>query len=323
MTGEEMETNLEKKKREFSYKVADESNEYNQWIHTQRIDDSTGKRILYTVLGEGIFPEFEKRMLSESGCPFTLPMHFLLDGDRLVAYYDFTGFASIEEHIQNQILNARMDQSGPYLLKECLNLYTNILESIKGMAVYLLSPERMRLTPDNIYVNPLNNKIAFAFIPEPESEASLQERIIRMFEKVQKLCQNPEIDQQLYKFIEIVRRKNLGINGMISLLGSIQRDVEYIYWKGKDFRRLEEDGDHETQEPSEKTQNHEEEKHPSGRLPIKLILFQILLIIGLAGIYFIGRLEMLQFVGLVITVSGIDFLMIRRRANKKPDILSG
>jgi hypothetical protein len=340
MTGEEMKIEMEME--EYSYREADRSNEDNHEIHTPRIDDSTGKRIRYTVFEKDLIPEFEKRMLSESGCPFTLPMHFLLDGKHLVAYYDFTGFVSIEEHIQNQILNAGMDQSGPYLLKECLNLCSNILESMKGMGNYLLSPGRMKLTLDNIYANTHNNWIAFAFIPEPESEESLKERIIRIFKEIQKLYHNQEVDQQFYRFIEIVRRKNLGINGMISLLATIQRDVTYIYWKGKDLRRLEESGDHEIQVreiepvlqlkkaddiiqkkiwkgPAGKSQNHEKQKV----LPVKLILSQILLFLILAGIYFIGRPEMTEFAGSIIVILGIDLLMIRKKTNKKPDVLSG
>lgn len=290
-------------------------------LKQSQIEETAGKRRFYLVFEKDSIHEYEKRMLNESGCLYTLPMHFLYEEDKLKAYYDFTGFILLEDYICKQVACIGSERGNQELLYDSLEVLSKILEGIKGVEHYLLFPNRMKIEIDTIFICPDNGLIAFSFIPELKQDVTLQNRIIQIINAIKNLYCHPEIDQHLDKFISVIYQKNLGLDGMISILGMVQREVSYIYWNTKDFRKIEESASVE-EEIKKETEEIAERKDTllkkpkmarlKTRIPLKPILAQIAIVLGLAAAYLSGTFEMTNFAGLVIIVAGVDLWLMRK-----------
>lgn len=124
------------------------------------------------------------------------------------------------------------------LLDDSLEVVTNILNTIKGMENYLLFPDRLKIDLDTVFIHPDSKKAEFAFIPASKQERSLQDRVIGIIEEIKQIYGLQETNQYLDQFIDTVQQKNLGLDGMINVLGEIQREISYIYWDTNNFRTI-------------------------------------------------------------------------------------
>lgn len=266
-----------------------------------QIEESAGRR-RFCLIPDGMFMNYEKKMLCCSGCPHTLPMYFLsIDGTETV-YYDFTGLIRLEDHIKRRSdddLPGRENQ-----IYDALDVLSKILESIKGMESYMLFPERFSIHPDTIFLHP-DGRAAFAFFPNENPDMTLQDRIIALIENLIRLYRNADTEQYLSKYKDLIHTKNPGLDGMISILGTLKREVSYIYWNTKNFRRLE--GNESFPEYEKTGWNRKEEK-----AFMKPLAVQAGFAAGLTAVYLSGTLEFTSFAGLAVLTAGADLWIMRK-----------
>lgn len=203
-----------------------------------QIEESGGRRKFCMVV-EGRIREYEKRMICGSDCPYALPMHFITEGETEKAYYDFTGYLQIEDHIKRQVLDDPSVMGNQSLISGALEILSGILGCLKGLELYLIFPERISIHPDLIFIDSNCSRAVLAFYPGKNPEAPLQSRIISLLDEMGVMYRNAEVDQYFKKLKDFILAKNPGLDGMIAFLGTMQREVSYIYWHSADFRKEE------------------------------------------------------------------------------------
>jgi hypothetical protein len=281
-----------------------------------QVEDTAGKRKFFLVLENGIM-EFEKRMLSESGCPYTLPMHFVSDEVREIAYYDFTGFIQMEEYIKRKAALKAGERDGGKPAGDMLKLLSGILECLRGMERHLLSPERCAVHPDAVFVDPGGGRVSFAFYPGGGQGLALRERIFSLIDRMSELCYDDVTEGYLYRVKSEIDDQNHGLDGMISVLGAAQREVGYIYWNTASFRKEEGSGAPMKHDAGDQeVPVRKKSAFPKARVFPKVIAVQAFFAALLAVVFLAGRLDGSGFAGLVIIAAGADAGILRRILKK-------
>jgi hypothetical protein len=286
------------------------------------IEESSGRRRFCMFLS-GTLLDYEKRMLCVSRCPYTLPMHCTSIEGRERAHYDFTGFLQLEEYVRRNRNNEF--QGGNYHKPVCsaLELLAEILDSMKGMESYLLFPERFLICPDTIFVHS-DGHVSLAYYGNKNPELSLQNRIIALTEDFLSLYNDSEAEQYLDRYKEMILLKNPGLDGMISILGTLKREVSYIYWNTKNFRK-EENKSRPEYGGTEQGQIAGDRKGLEFPLKqdarnIKLIAFQVFIAAGLIAVFLFGSFEFSAFAGFSLLTAGADLWLMKKLGLVSPDI---
>lgn len=266
-----------------------------------KIEESAGRRKFY-LISEKRFLEYEKRMLCDSDCPYTLPMYCLTEEGKETEYYDFTEYIQARDYITKATSTPRREDRK--LIVNALSLLSSILETMKGMENYMLFPERYSNHLDTIFIHLSTEKVAFAYYPNDQMEQTLQNRIIQMIVTLKDLYCDEETDQYLVKFIELIDHKNPGLDGMISMLGMMQREVSYIYWNAKDMRRREDSQALAIDE----VRSAQSIKH----VRWKIYLVQGFFGAGLFAVFLTKRLDFASFAGLTMMAAGLDLWLMKR-----------
>ena len=270
------------------------------------LEESSEKRKIFLIVEEEI-REYEKRMLCDSGCPFTLPMYFIFDEGTSKVYYDFTGFIQLEEYIKRKTTTNISGCESQKKVFDVLDILSKILECLKGMESYLLFPERITIHPDLIFINLYDGRFAFAFYPNEKLDIPLQSTIYEMVDTINEFYDDVESKQFLAKFKDYIYMKNPGLDGMISNLGILQREASYIFWNMENFRREEEIESFDCRESVNKPFSAVLRKQP----PLKIIIIQALLGVALLAVFQSGLLELISFTGLVVIAAALDLLFMR------------
>lgn len=282
-----------------------------------QIEELSGRRKFYLEYDKSSFFEYEKRMLSDSECPHTLPMHFLSEEGKETAYYDFTEFIQLEEYIRRKSYPDDLEIEYQALLHDALDILSRILQCLKGLDEYLLSPNRISLESDTIFISLNNDNINLVFIPNRNNGLPLQGKIIALIETIRCFYHHSEVEQCIERFIELIYQKNLGLDGMIATLGNIQREVGYIYWNKKDFRKV------EVSEPILEERKNQDAAERCGNDVLKesffikkpnwliALVMQSILVAGLLIIFYSRILEITDFAGLLIIAAGADLWLMK------------
>lgn len=271
---------------------------------TGLIEESSGTRKFWIVM-ETEIRGYEKKMLCSGECRYTIPMHFLSEDRSITAFYDFTGYIQMKQWFGREMRSYTSARDNQKQIKDVLQILAGILECIKGMENYLIFPERITVHPDTVFIDLNTETVALAFYPN-ESPETLQSRITGLIHELSGLVHSDETDLYLKKIEEFILMKNPGLDGMISFLGSLQREVSYIYWNTKNFRKIE---DQETLP----AQGRIEKSRKSSSFHLKTAAIQIILAAGLFAVFFSDRLNLINFAGLVIITGGIDLMVLRKR----------
>lgn len=271
------------------------------------IEETSGKRKFWIEMDTGI-REFEKKMLSSGECLHSLSMHFLSEDHSLKAFYDFTGYMQLKDWLIIKMKKPDAERDS-HMVIALLQILSGVLECIKGMENYLILPDRITLHPDAVFIDLNNDRVVLAFYPA-ESPETLQIRIVRLIHDLSGLQHSDETEQHLKKIEEFILAKNPGLDGMISFLGSIQREVSYIYWNTKNFRRIEE------QDACPAHLQTDIKRNRFG-FNLKTALIQIFLTIGLVVVFLSDKLDKINFTGFVIIVAAIDLMACRKHLTKK------
>ena len=268
------------------------------------IEESAGRR-RFQIFMEAEVREYEKKMLCSGECRYAIPMHFITEDHKLKACYDYTGYMQLKEYIGIKMKNENCSVEDRKLVADVLLILSGILDCIKGMENYLIFPERITVHPDAVFIDLNTGRAALAFCPGKSHELTLQNRIIGLIRDLRELFCTDEADQYLRKIEEFIAAKNPGLDGMISFLGSMQREVNYIYWNTKNFRSIEEQESASNHDPKPK-----ERKWYDFRL--KAVVIQLIVGGALFAVLLSGKLSMINFAGLVIIVGAIDLLILRK-----------
>ncbi len=271
-----------------------------------RIEESAGRRKLQICMETDI-RYYEKKMLCSGECLYTIPMHFITEDLALNAFYDFTGYVQLQECVKRKLQSYASGRENQKLITDLLDILSGVLECVKGMENYLILPERISVHPDVIFVDMDTGRIKLAFHPNENPELSLQSRITRLVHDLGGLFHSDEADRYLKKIDDFILIKNPGLDGMISFLGSMQREAGYIYGNSKNFRKLEEQESPFT--------NHEQIGKGRKKYDFRLKKAAILLIpaAGLLAVFLSGKLNMINFVGLVVIIAAVDLMILRKR----------
>lgn len=273
-----------------------------------QVDESSGRRKFCLVPEEKI-REYEKRMLRGSGCPYALPMVFLSEDGEEKACYDFTGFILLAEYIKRETQDCRPASESKRPVFGVLDLLSGILDCIKGLECYLIFPERISIHPDLIFINADNGKVSFGFYPNDKPEEALQNRLVALIGEMNDLYRDQEAELYLNKLTDFIHMKNPGLDGIIALLGTMQREISYIYWYSGNFRKTEEKASYDG-ERTERNKKHTRLFH--GRETVKAIAIQAVFGVGLAAAFLSGTLDPVNFAGLAIIAAGADLWLMRK-----------
>lgn len=278
------------------------------------IEESAGRR-RFSLVMNGTLHNYEKRMLCVGRCPYTLPMHFTTIESTERAYYDFTGFHQLEEYIKRNRSNDF--QRGDKIKPVCaaLELLDKILDSMKGMESYLLFTERFLICPDTIFVTS-DGHISIACYTNENPGSELQGRIIELTESLIGLYQDHDAEQYLIKYKEMIRMKNPGLDGMVSILGTLKREASYIYWNTNSFRKEDNTSrpeyDSPVRDPNEKGRTRLGFPLKQDARKIKLIAAQAFLAAGLITVFLTGSIELTSFAGLAVLTAGVDLWLLKK-----------
>ena len=283
------------------------------------IDEASGKRKFCVTLKDTDFFEYEKKMIIESGCPYILPIQFLLEEGALNAYYDFTGYVQINDYIERKTAVGISEFDHRDILCDALDVLMKILGCIKGMGNYLFDPVRFSVIPDAIFVNTQSGAVSIAILPNENRDETFQSNILKTLHSLQGTYQNPEVKKYLGNFADLILVKNSGLDGMIGILGSLQREASYIYYNMKDFRAVDEKtACHENQklEQNPNEVDFRKEKNSFKSLfnlkESRMIAIQLIFLVGLAIIFFLRLMEIPDFIGLLIICAAVDLSIIKK-----------
>ncbi|MBR0596370.1 DUF6382 domain-containing protein [Sinanaerobacter chloroacetimidivorans] len=279
---------------------------------TCKIEEILGKRRFCLEKGQSGLLEFEKKMLMLHSCPYILPVNMLqVDGFDQV-YYDFTGYLTVEEYVC-RFKNKIPARDKHLYVEDSIKIIANLLRSLKGAELYLLSTDRIPLLTETIFVNLKTREVAFAFIPSLTGQNPFQSRIVGLIENMEALYGEETLGSHFSIMKERIYDSNPGLDGMLRIIGMIQRESGYIEWTNDVFRK---------DEPVESTEEWKESNSSSiqkkntegsrlGKNKSKLILIQVVIFIILSGIYLSGLLDTVDFYGFSAITTGVDLWLVR------------
>lgn len=283
-----------------------------------RFEDHGGRKMFLTKLSG--LKKFEKRMLSESGCQFFLPMQFINDESDEWAYYDYTGCLKLSEYLQIKEQAADYSENKGKHAILILDVIGDLLQCLKGMEKYLIFPDTVSIDPDMLFIDTESGKAILAYHTNPAPEHPLKTRIIDTIEKIAENCQDTESTLFLSNLIKQINEKNPGLDGMISMLDKMKRDLNFIYWEPESFRNSGSDSSCSEGNLHESSIEAviEDKLKRFARLNYKnrgiLPLMTGASILCLAGAYLTGLCDVESFAGLAFLAAGANLILFRKLA---------
>ena len=151
-----------------------------------------------------LFYQFERVMLTDSGCRFFIPMHFMFEDDQLCAVYECSGYAPLSS------FRVERTEDALYIMeKTCLILHR--------APEYLIDPERITLTSDMVFYQIESSDVRIAFLPRKHDSTNLRKRLILFLAELKKDIRDheaPLLDQ-------LARSMYYGSLDMLSLITQI------------------------------------------------------------------------------------------------------
>jgi predicted histidine transporter YuiF (NhaC family) len=96
------------------------------------------------------------------------------------------------------------------------------------------------------------------------------------------------------------------LDGIIGFLGSMERELTYIYWDTKNFRRIEEQETLSVHSDVKKGRKKDD-------IRLKTSVIQIILAFILLAVFLSDKLDIANFAGLVIITAAVDLLILKKQ----------
>ncbi len=264
------------------------------------------------------FYDYEKRIMQEGCCPSILPMSFIQENGRVTVFYDVTGYRLLKDDIEMQ-LSAELEMRGPrQLLCNAVDILADIIEKLKYLENHLLFPERLHLDLDCIFIHTVSRKAVFSYIPKRMKESNFEKQLLNLLEDIKGSYHHPEIDQYYDRLINFMKENNPGLDGLISNLGMIQRELSYIYNHSEHFRVNTDSIETPAEEMkvdealNEKSNFRIGIKFEKRSAAIKLVTLQLAFVLLVAAIYLSAGLDLIQLAGFICFSAGVDLWLVRK-----------
>ena len=287
---------------------------------TGQIEDFFGRRCFCLTFESQDILDYEKKILSTEGTPYTLAMNFIVNEGKIKAFYDFTGRIQITDYIHRKKEEMNAANDGNCAVQNFLKILLCILNGLKGIEDHLIFSNRMLLEMGALFIDPNTENVVFAYLPEDTTNdsQSLQCKLFFMFDRLAEEYEEQEVRSCLQRFKEMVLRNNLGLEGMINSAGILLREISYITWSNQDFRRVELNQEHDTSESGEigsKEHKHDKIQYlmmiVSWKENRKIMILQGVIVIMLCMLYRSGWFHITDFIGFCVITTGVDLWMVR------------
>lgn len=197
------------------------------------LEDIFGRRRFFVELASSEFYPYEKKYLSSNLCGAILPMYFLKLDDKERIYYDFTGLVQLKDYIKGLHCNQNNRFPTGEKIHAALLILDQLFKGIRDAENCLLFMERYRLQKDMVFINPQTRELKIAYFPETATFLSPQKKLMACIEDINKGFQDTEVNYSLKSLLDTILNENLGMDGMIRLIGKMLRDSKITYAKDK------------------------------------------------------------------------------------------
>lgn len=160
---------------------------------------------------EDTIHEFERVMLSSGECSHLIPMVFIGENAKQVAYYDCRGFLPLSRFKVDRTEDAF------YILERVLLILSCVIE-------YLITPAKVLLTTDTVFFNAETGEIKIAYVPAAEQPAGLRRNILFLIAQLKKDVTD-NYTGYLDRFAMIVNENNYHIRDLVNRLGLMRREL--------------------------------------------------------------------------------------------------
>lgn len=280
-----------------------------------QIEEIGGKRSFSILLENSGIYEYEKQILSAGHIKNALQVAFVMLEGKEKIFYDFTGYCQLGEYLRRASAPYNQEGEDRLHLNLVMDILLNILHAIKACEEHLFLADRIPMGLETIFIHTTTNNIAFAFIPTLAGHLSPQERLTNLLDQMMLLYDNEETRAHLKNIEEKIRKKNPGIDGIMTMAAAMQREMNFNYWTRQGLRKTilketekkEEVGEDKNTETRTRLHLHGWWRHKKGML----VIAQIPVAMGLATIYMTEILKGLDFFGFIAIVAGIDLWLVK------------
>ena len=150
------------------------------------------------------------------------------------------------------------------------------------------------------------------------NESNFEKQLLNLLEDIKGSYHHPEIDQYYDRLINFMKENNPGLDGLISNLGMIQRELSYIYNHSEHFRV----NTDSIETPAEDMKVDEAESEKSNfrigikiekrSAAIKLVILQLAFVLLVAAIFLSASLDLTQLAGFICLSAGADLWLVRK-----------
>ncbi|MDD6311434.1 MAG: DUF6382 domain-containing protein [Firmicutes bacterium] len=162
-------------------------------------------------IAENSIYEHERIMLSSGSCSYLLPMDFVGENGKSVAYYSCSGFAPLSSY------RIERTDDALFILEKVLLMLNQVVE-------YLISPARVTLTLDTIFYNIETGEIKIAYVPIAEKKANLKFNMLVLISQLKKELYDGDA-AYLDKIAQLIHYNNYEIRDIVNCIGRFRREL--------------------------------------------------------------------------------------------------
>jgi|GEM_PF-6333040 len=245
---------------------------------------------------------YQLKMLMHNPDYGFLKIKYTKTGNCYAVYYDLEGYITLDCFLYHDTIK-RGDE---------LTILYNILMGCRKADALLLNARQIYLKSNGIYIDPKNLTIKLLYLPSRDSDADLYEELISITESFERQADELVLTD-LHEIKMALDTNALGLEALSVLVQRQEATQRQLYESDKRNFAV---------KPSELTP--QESFQPQVNAPItknrisqtlnarqKLFLIQVLIGLGLIGIYFLGIVNTMDYMGFLMLVLGLDLWAIK------------
>ena len=202
-----------------------------------QIEEAGGRRVFSLLIENSGIYEYEKKILSGGQVANTLQTAFMMLEGKEKLFYDFTGYCQLREYLQGTSAIFHQEGEDRLHLDRALDVLMKVLQGIKVCEEHLLLADRIPMSPETIFIDIAGKDISFAFMPYLARDFSPQGRVVHLLEQMILLYDSEETSGTLQRIKAGIEAKNPGIEGIVTMVATIQREMNFNYWTRQNLRR--------------------------------------------------------------------------------------
>lgn len=202
-----------------------------------QIEEAGGRRVFSLLIENSGIYEYEKKVLSGGQVANTLQTAFMMLEGKEKLFYDFTGCCQLAEYLQGNSSVFHQEGEDRRHLDLALDVLLKILQGIRACEEHLLLADRIPLGLETIFIDIAGKDIAFAFMPYLAGNLSPQGRVVHLLEQMILLYDSEETSGTLQRIKAGIEAKNPGIEGIITMVAAIQREMNFNHWTRQSLRK--------------------------------------------------------------------------------------